>query len=91
MTEIGMIIDILRPLLIWDNPQRAMKQNLNVLIAMGVGVLAIGGLFLLTINLLDLMDIRYIYFILISIFIVSSYILFIILKKLITKQFINLE
>ncbi len=92
MTQLGMVIDILRPLLIWDNPQKAMKQNLNVLIGMGVGTIYGGGaIFLLTINLLDKIDIGYVYFILFSVFIVSAYVLYNILKKLITKQFMELE
>jgi ABC-2 type transport system permease protein len=33
LTALGMIIDLLRPLLSWTNPQKAIKQNLNVLIA----------------------------------------------------------
>jgi ABC-2 type transport system permease protein len=37
---IGLLIDINRPMLSWDNPQRAVKQNLNVLISMALG----GGL-----------------------------------------------
>lgn len=91
MTQIGMVIDILRPLLIWDNPQKAMKQNLNVLISMGLGTLSVGALFLLTKSLLGLIDIGYIYFILGSVFLVSAYVLFNILKNLIRRQFINLE
>ena len=91
MTQLGMVIDILRPLLIWDNPQKAMKQNLNVLIGMGVGTIYGGAIFLLTINLLDKIDIGYVYFILFSVFIVSAYVLYNILKKLITKQFMELE
>ncbi len=83
MTQLGMVIDILRPLLIWDNPQKAMKQNLNVLIGMGVGTIYGGGaIFLLTINLLDKIDIGYVYFILFSVFIVSAYVLYNILKKI---------
>ena len=31
LTAVGMIIDLARPLLDWTNPQKAMKQNLNVL------------------------------------------------------------
>jgi ABC-2 type transport system permease protein len=34
LTAIGMIIDLARPLLDWTNPQKAMKQNLNVLLSM---------------------------------------------------------
>lgn len=68
-----------------------MKQNLNVLIGMGVGTIYGGAIFLLTINLLDKIDIGYVYFILFSVFIVSAYVLYNILKKLITKQFMELE
>lgn len=31
-----MIIDIKRPMLDWDNPQKAMKQNLNGLFSVGL-------------------------------------------------------
>jgi ABC-2 type transport system permease protein len=42
LTAIGMIIDLARPLLDWTNPQKAMKQNLNVLLGMfaDAGILA---------------------------------------------------
>ncbi len=33
LTAIGMMIDLARPLLDWTNPQKAIKQNLNVLLA----------------------------------------------------------
>lgn len=41
LTAVGMIIDLARPLLDWTNPQKAIKQNLNVLLALlaDVGVL----------------------------------------------------
>ena len=46
-TAVAMIIDLNRPLLNWTNPQRAIKQNLNVVIAMvaELGVLAALGFF----------------------------------------------
>ena len=46
LTAVGMIIDLARPLLDWTNPQKAIKQNLNVLLAMfaDAGILC-GGLF----------------------------------------------
>jgi ABC-2 type transport system permease protein len=34
LTAVGMMIDLARPLLDWINPQKAIKQNLNVLLAM---------------------------------------------------------
>lgn len=33
----GLIVDMMRPLLNWDNPQKAVKNNMNVMIAMMVG------------------------------------------------------
>ena len=44
----GLAVDISRPLLDWDNPQRAVKNNLNVLLSMGIGSLVTLGLGLLT-------------------------------------------
>ncbi len=41
---IGLIIDLKRPLLTWNHPQQAMKQNLNLLISMGLNALMIGVL-----------------------------------------------
>ncbi|HZK37713.1 MAG TPA: hypothetical protein VFC98_02380, partial [Clostridia bacterium] len=52
MTQLGMIIDITRPLLTWTNPQQAMKQNLNVLLGMGLGFLYAGGIGFLMFNLI---------------------------------------
>jgi len=41
LTAVGMIIDLARPLLDWTNPQKAIKQNLNVLLALlaDIGIL----------------------------------------------------
>jgi ABC-2 type transport system permease protein len=33
LTAVGMVIDLARPLLTWTNPQKAIKQNFNVLLA----------------------------------------------------------
>jgi ABC-2 type transport system permease protein len=41
MLELGFIIDIYRPLLVWDNPQRAVKQNMNVVVAMLISLVYI--------------------------------------------------
>ena len=42
LTATGMIIDLARPLLDWTNPQKAIKQNLNVLLSLfaDAGILA---------------------------------------------------
>lgn len=91
MTQIGMIIDILRPLLTWTNPQQAIKQNLNVLISMGVGTLYVGSIGYLAFKLIDKVDINLIYIGLAIVFIVSSVVFYSILDKLIKKQFEVLE
>jgi len=38
LTAIGIMIDLARPLLDWTNPQKAIKQNLNVLFAMAADI-----------------------------------------------------
>lgn len=92
MTELGMIVDIFRPLLDWDNPQKAMKQNLNVLIAMGIGSLYLLGLGYLVFKLLGWgMDILFIYGVVGLVYMISIYGLYIPLKKLIERQFELLE
>ncbi len=91
MTQIGMIIDIIRPLLTWTNPQQAMKQNLNVLIGMGLGTLYAGGIGYLIFNLIGKVNMNLIFIGLTVIFIVSSIILYYILEGLIKKQFEVLE
>jgi ABC-2 type transport system permease protein len=48
MAAVGMMIDLARPLLTWINPQKAIKQNLNVLLAFFADLGMIFGLFLLT-------------------------------------------
>jgi ABC-2 type transport system permease protein len=45
MTAIGMFIDLARPLLDWTNPQKAIKQNLNVLLAMFAEAAIIAAIF----------------------------------------------
>ena len=48
LTSVGMSIDLARPLLDWTNPQKAIKQNLNVLFALlaNIGFLTILGFLL---------------------------------------------
>ncbi len=91
MTQIGMVIDIIRPSLKWTNPQQAMKQNFNVLFGMGLGTLYAGGIGLLVFNLMDKIDINFVFVVLATIFIVSAIVLYYVLERLIIKQFEVLE
>lgn len=91
MTMLGMTIDIIRPLLTWTNPQQAMKQNLNVLIGMGLGSLYAGGIGFLIFKILDKVDIKLIFAGLALVFIISILGLYFILEKLIRKQFQVIE
>jgi ABC-2 type transport system permease protein len=45
LTVVGMAIDLARPLLDWTNPQKAIKQNLNVLLAMLADIGIMTGVF----------------------------------------------
>ncbi len=91
MTQLGMVIDITRPLLTWTNPQQAMKQNLNVLLGMGLGFLYIGGIGVLVFNLIRKIEINLVFIILAVIFIVSTVMLYYVLQRLISEQFEILE
>lgn len=53
MNEIGLLIDIFRPKLDWDNEQKAVKQNLNSIITMLVAVIPAGGISFIVIKYLD--------------------------------------
>jgi len=44
LTSLGMIIDLARPLLTWTNPQKAIKQNFNVLLAFFADIGILTGL-----------------------------------------------
>ncbi|MDR3645414.1 MAG: hypothetical protein P4M02_10115 [Clostridia bacterium] len=44
LTAVNMLIDLLRPKLEWESPQEAIKQNMNVMLGMGAGLLTIGVL-----------------------------------------------
>jgi ABC-2 type transport system permease protein len=48
LTAVGMLIDLARPLLDWTNPQKAIKQNLNVLLAMCADIGILTALFFAT-------------------------------------------
>jgi len=45
LTVVGMAIDLARPLLDWTNPQKAIKQNLNVLLGMLADIGILTGVF----------------------------------------------
>jgi ABC-2 type transport system permease protein len=47
-TALNMAIDLARPLLTWTNPQRAIKQNLNVLLAMVLDAAVVFAFFYLS-------------------------------------------
>lgn len=51
--EIGLLIDIHRPKLDWDNEQKAVKQNLNTILTMLIGLVPAGGMTYLAIRYID--------------------------------------
>ncbi|WP_113672028.1 putative ABC transporter permease subunit [Vallitalea guaymasensis] len=86
---LGMIVDIQRPLLNWSNPQRAVKQNMNVIVTMLLGSIIVLGLGGLTWLLLRLMVDSIIIFIIdLFIILLLTIILYKILKNKIQVRFV---
>lgn len=92
LIELGMLIDIIRPLLDWDDPQKAMKQNLNVLFAMLIGIIytVLFGVLVFALNYIKINAII-IYLLLAVIFIILSIILFIIINGTAVKRYREIE
>lgn len=92
VTLIGILIDIQRPLLNWTNPQRAVKQNLNVLISMVAGLAVTAGLGFLTFFMFKLkVDSMIITIINLVIIIIASLGLYKVLLSKIKSRFIEIE
>lgn len=90
--ELAMFIDIARPLLDWDNPQKAMKQNMNVFFSLLVGMAYIGASALIVVLLLKLkLDSLIIYIGITILYMFISIILFKALSKFTAKRFIEIE
>jgi len=92
VTQLAMFIDITRPLLDWDNPQKAMKQNMNVLFSLmaGIAYVVVSGLMVLFMLKLKLNP-TIIYLIMGVMYIVISVVLFKILSRFTTKRFREIE
>lgn len=92
MIELSMFIDIFRPLLDWDNPQKAMKQNMNVLLSMLIGMGYILVLFLASSLMMKLKVNPYIIYSVFGVgFIVLSVVLFKALSSFTNKRFREIE
>lgn len=92
LTELAMFVDITRPLLDWDNPQRAMKQNMNVLFSFIIGILYILANFILVMAMLKIgVDGLSIYLFLGTIYIIGSVALFGLLSKYTARRFKDIE
>ncbi|GAA0177482.1 hypothetical protein SH2C18_07080 [Clostridium sediminicola] len=88
---IGILIDLIRPVLNWDNPQKAVKQNMNVLVFMLVGIVYTAVLGVLVIFLLKLLkSITLIYFIFTIIFISITVVLIVILNSIFAEKFVDI-
>ncbi|QIB26755.1 putative ABC transporter permease subunit [Caloranaerobacter azorensis] len=90
--EIGFFIDITRPLLDWDNPQKAMKQNLNVVFSMLIGMvylLLYAGLVFVFYR--ASLNPLIVYFIFIAMFLVISFFLFVSLIDITFRRYREIE
>lgn len=87
--EIGLIIDLFRPLLVWDNPQKAVKQNLNGIISMFFNSLWVGGILFLCARFINNHLISYV--LLIIVFLAAGIILYKILISYAEKRYAEIE
>jgi ABC-2 type transport system permease protein len=92
LTAIGMIIDLARPLLDWTNPQKAMKQNLNVLLAIliDIGVIAALGFFSRYLGKSGMQPIALV-LVLLTLLLLFSFSSFIVLLRFAEKRYAEIE
>lgn len=86
---LGMIIDLIRPKLVWDNEQQAVKQNLNMIINMLLGA-AIGIGFVYLVITLEF-SVLIIALITLPVFAIINYVIYLIMKKVAMPRFLQLD
>ncbi|WDV44624.1 hypothetical protein PV797_14000 [Clostridiaceae bacterium M8S5] len=92
MIIVGMFVDIGRPLLNWTNPQRAVKQNMNVMISLVVNaalLLAIGALTVFMIK--SSINTNTIFLVDFVVILILTYVFYKKLEKKIIRKFVELE
>ena len=89
---IYLFVDLKRPMLKWENPQQPVKQNMNVLIAMGIGIIYGMLIFLSYQYILSYIFNNILLFIVYSIVgIILGICLYTFIKKNFNKNLINME
>lgn len=92
VSSIGLYIDLIRPKLQWNNPQEAIKQNMNAMLAMLIGFLAVSvfGIagFLVTIFITNIYAMFGIMVLILS---AVSYICLLVLDKTANKAYWKIE
>jgi ABC-2 type transport system permease protein len=88
----NIFIDLIRPKLTWNSPTEAIKQNFNVVIGMLIGfllvfVFGVAGYFINNLNL----NVYTVFSIMAMIFILVSYISFVLLRKASQKAYQKIE
>lgn len=86
---VGIIIDLFNPKLHWDNEQKAIKQNLNLLLSMAICV-AFGGLTIFAVIKLNLNLIQVVVS-LVAVYGLLDSLLYLFLKKIGSKMFSKIE
>lgn len=92
VSSVGLYLDLVRPKLDWNNPQEAIKQNMNSVIAMLIGFLVVSALgvvgFLVTILTANIYAI---FGIMVLILLSVSYLCILVLKKSADKAYYKIE
>ncbi len=88
----GIYIDLKRPMLKWDNPQQPVKQNMNVLILMGIGIGYVTALYFLYRYVFKLfLPINIMFVLLFTLGLILTYITYRLLEKQFDKNLVVMD
>lgn len=85
IAQIGLLVDGLKPKLIWSNPQEVIKRNFNVMVSLILSSLYLVVVYFSGLRLLNISNKLYLSLFIVAISITSSLILHRILKKVFTE------
>lgn len=88
---LGLFVDASRPLIDWDNPQKAVKNNMNVLITMFIGMLYMGNVIALSMLVGSFINVWLGYMIFFLINTGVALILFILLNRQMEKKLLQFD
>ena len=89
VTEIGIFIDVFKPLLVWDDPQKAVKQNMNGLVSGFFNLLWNGVLIFIVVKWLKNITLGYL--LLVAVYAVLGAFLYPLLINYASRRYVKIE